>query len=69
LNSCSCLTSPSVNLLTKTGCPFQTICNTSPGGNSEISTYIYVFLSYLFHPFNLPIIPIAYNLANENTAP
>ena len=31
-----------VNLLTKTGIPFQTIQNTSPGGNSEVSISIYV---------------------------
>ncbi len=38
--SCSCFTYYAVSLLIKTGVPFQTICNTSPGGSEEISTSI-----------------------------
>ena len=62
-------TSSLVSLLMKTGIPFHTIYITSAGGSSPMSTPIYVSLSYLFHPFNLPITPIAYNLAKDNKPP
>ncbi len=38
--SFSCLIYYSVSLLIKTGVPFHTICTTSAGGSSEISTYM-----------------------------
>lgn len=60
-----------------TGVPFHTIYITSPGGKSPILKYYavnysiskYVSLSYLFHPFNLPIIPTANSLAKDNNPP
>jgi hypothetical protein len=38
--SFSCFTYYAVSLLIKTGVPFQTTCNTYPGGSEEISTSI-----------------------------
>jgi len=68
-SSFSSLTSANVNLLTNTGIPFHAIYITSPGGISPTSHSIYVSLSYLFQPFNLPITAIAYILANDNNPP
>ncbi len=41
------LTSDSVSLLMKISSPFQDVCSTSPGGNSEMSSSLYESLMYL----------------------